>query len=143
MNESDCELCTVPGGRTVFSDAWLRVVAVGEAEYPGFMRVIWNRHVRELTDLDAAERDRLMRAVFTVEDQMRRLLRPHKMNVASLGNVTPHLHWHLIPRYEDDPHFPGPIWAARQRAPVQARLNERRALLPELEQAVAAKLAAG
>lgn len=141
MNDSNCELCTSPGGRTVYSDTWLRVIAVGETDYPGFMRVIWNRHVRELTDLDPAERDRLMRAVFTAEDQMRRLLQPHKMNVASLGNVTPHLHWHLIPRYEDDPHFPGPVWAARQRDPVQARLEERRALLPALERAIAVALA--
>lgn len=141
MSHSHCELCKEPGGRLVFDDGKVRVVAVDEPDYPGLMRVVWNRHVRELTDLAPAERERLMRAVFAVEDQMRQLLRPHKMNVASLGNVTPHLHWHLIPRYEDDPHFPGPIWAARQRAPVEARLDERRALLPALEQAVAAALA--
>ena len=141
MSHSYCELCKEPGGRLVFDDGNVRVVAVDEPDYPGLMRVVWNRHVRELTDLAPAERERLMRTVFAVEDQMRQLLRPHKMNVASLGNVTPHLHWHLIPRYEDDPHFPGPIWAARQRAPVEARLDERRALLPALEQAVAAALA--
>ena len=139
----NCELCAGAGGRIVWSNDDLRVVAVEEAVYPGFMRVIWNRHVRELTDLAPAERERLMRAVFTVEEQMRQHLRPHKMNVASLGNVTPHLHWHLIARHEDDPHFPGPIWAARQRDPVQARLEERRALLPVLERAVAAALTAG
>ncbi len=142
MTHSHCELCKGPGGRLVFDDGSVRVVAVDEPDYPGFMRVIWNRHVRELTDLASSERERLMRAVFTVEDQMRRLLRPHKMNVASLGNVTPHLHWHLIPRYEDDPHFPGPIWAARQRSIDTIRLTERRELLPALERAIAAALAA-
>jgi diadenosine tetraphosphate (Ap4A) HIT family hydrolase len=42
------------------------------------------------------------------------------VNLASLGNITPHLHWHVIPRFADDPHFPNPIWAARIRAPVAA-----------------------
>jgi diadenosine tetraphosphate (Ap4A) HIT family hydrolase len=38
------------------------------------------------------------------------------MNLASLGNMTPHVHWHVIPRFEDDRHYPGPIWAAPKRA---------------------------
>jgi diadenosine tetraphosphate (Ap4A) HIT family hydrolase len=37
------------------------------------------------------------------------------MNLASLGNMTPHLHWHVIPRWRDDRHFPGPIWGSPQR----------------------------
>lgn len=139
--EPDCDLCTGIGGRLVWNGEEMRVVAVDEAEYPGFMRVIWNHHVRELTDLTPAERDRLMRVVFFVEDRIRRHLSPHKMNVASLGNVTPHVHWHLIPRFAHDPHFPGPIWAARQREADRSRLDETRLLLPTLEQDLAAALA--
>ena len=52
-----------------------------------------------------------MRAVFAVEGALRASLSPHKMNVASLGNLTPHLHWHVIPRFKDDPAFPKPVWA--------------------------------
>ncbi len=37
------------------------------------------------------------------------------LNLASFGNVVPHLHWHLIPRYLDDRHFPQPVWGPRQR----------------------------
>jgi diadenosine tetraphosphate (Ap4A) HIT family hydrolase len=39
---------------------------------------------------------------------------PDKINLASLGNVVPHLHWHVIPRFADDPHFPNPVWGVRQ-----------------------------
>jgi diadenosine tetraphosphate (Ap4A) HIT family hydrolase len=53
--------------------------------------------------------------VFALEAALRELLRPDKINLASLGNMTPHLHWHVIPRFRDDPHFPNPIWGARQR----------------------------
>ena len=140
--QPECDLCTGVGGRHIWGGEDMRVVAVDEAEYPGFMRVIWHRHVRELTDLAPAERDRLMRVVFLVEDRIRHHLSPHKMNVASLGNVTPHVHWHLIPRFASDPHFPGPIWAAPQRAADRSRIDQTRSLLLALEQDLAAALAA-
>jgi diadenosine tetraphosphate (Ap4A) HIT family hydrolase len=63
------------------------------------------------------------------------------MNLASLGNVTPHLHWHVIARYADDAQFPGPIWAARQRTTDAATLAARRARLPALDTALRAALA--
>jgi diadenosine tetraphosphate (Ap4A) HIT family hydrolase len=43
-------------------------------------------------------------------------MRPDKINLASLGNMTPHLHWHVIPRHAGDRHFPRPIWAEPLRA---------------------------
>jgi diadenosine tetraphosphate (Ap4A) HIT family hydrolase len=55
-------------------------------------------------------------SVFAVELALRATLRPHKLNLASLGNVTPHLHWHVVPRFPADPHFPDPVWTAPRRA---------------------------
>ncbi len=108
-----CELCDGSGGEELFRDAKLRVVAVtgSEAHYRGFCRVIWNAHVKELTDLAREDRNRFMDAVYRVETALRSSLNPDKMNVASLGNVTPHLHWHVIPRFKSDVAFPKPIWA--------------------------------
>lgn len=131
-----CDLCTLlaapPAGTVIWSDDALSVVAVDEPGYPGFTRVVWNAHVREMTDLPAAERDRVMRAVWAVEAALRDVLAPHKVNVASFGNMTPHVHWHVIPRYADDAHFPNPTWGTRQRDPAAAALAVRTALLPEL-----------
>jgi diadenosine tetraphosphate (Ap4A) HIT family hydrolase len=140
MTALPCELCEGAGGRVIHDDARLRVVAVDDPDYPGFMRVIWNAHVREMTDLSAAERDHFMHAVFAVEQSQRAVMGPHKMNIASLGNMTPHLHWHLIPRFEDDAHFPKPIWAKRQRSPTAASLAARTGQLPALERAALATL---
>ena len=140
MTALPCELCGGAGGRVIHDDGRLRVVAVDDPDYPGFMRVIWNAHVREMTDLSAAERDHFMHAVFAVEQSQRTVMRPHKMNIASLGNMTPHLHWHLIPRFEDDAHFPKPIWAERQRSPTAASLAARTGQLPALERAALATL---
>lgn len=111
----DCELCRTPGGTTVWADARLRVMAIDEPGYAGFCRVVWNNHVAEMSDLDGADRAHCMAVVNTVELVLRETLRPAKINLASLGNLVAHLHWHVIPRFHDDPHFPQPIWAPRQR----------------------------
>ena len=111
-----CELCEQPGGTLVWQGDRCRVVLVEDADYPGFCRVIWNQHVSEMTDLSAPDREHLMATVYTVEAAIREVMKPDKINLASLGNLTPHLHWHVIPRYRHDKHFPQPIWGARQRA---------------------------
>lgn len=90
-----------------------RVVLVDEPDYPGFLRVILNAHVKEMTDLPSIEQAALMRVVFAAEAALREVMQPDKINLASLGNVVPHLHWHVIPRFADDPHFPNPVWGQK------------------------------
>lgn len=118
---SGCAFCAGDGGRVVWRDARCRVV-VADEPFPGFCRVIANAHVREMTDLSPPDRQHLMRVVFGVEAALRARLAPDKMNVASLGNVTPHLHWHVIPRFADDSHFPQPVWGVQQRAAPPRRV---------------------
>ena len=141
MKRAGCELCEADGGRMVLSNAFLRVVLVDEPAFPGFARVIWHAHVREMSDLDDCERARLMRAVFAVERAQRDVLKPAKINLASLGNVTPHLHWHVIARAVDDSHFPQPVWGQRQREPDPARLLEWQALRGRLQARIAEEVA--
>ncbi len=114
-----CELCQQTGGELLWRDSTCRVVLIKDADYAGFCRVIWNAHVREMTDLADAERQHCMRVVLAVEQALRNVLKPYKINLASLGNMTPHLHWHVIPRYAHDAHFPYPVWGERQRAAPQ------------------------
>ena len=135
-----CKLLAAPGSALIWSDDQLSVVAVDEAEYPGFTRVVWNAHVKEMTDLSAAERNRVMDAVWAVESAQRAVLSPEKINVASFGNMTPHVHWHVIPRYLDDAHFPNPTWAVAQRSSAPDVLAVRRALLPALHAAIVERL---
>lgn len=110
-----CELCEQNGGEVIYRNDFLRVVLVDDADYPGYCRVICNDHIKEMTDLIPAQRSRLMMTVCQVEQVIREVLNPDKINLASLGNMTPHLHWHVIPRYRDDKHFPNPIWGAAMR----------------------------
>ena len=110
-----CVFCDPRGESVIWSDARCRVLQVTDTPFAGFCRVVWNDHIAEFSDLDERDRNHVMRVVAAVERSLRTALSPHKMNVASLGNQTPHLHWHVIPRYRDDSHYPNPIWAAPQR----------------------------
>ena len=127
LTVSSCELCDSAGGEPLWQDELCRVVLVEDRDYPGFCRVILNRHVREMTDLDAETRQRLMRVVFAVEQVLRQLMQPAKINLASLGNMTAHLHWHVIPRFADDKHYPGSVWGEVRR-PGTPRPVDRGAL---------------
>jgi len=135
----DCELCAAPGGELLWENAFCRVVrvtgAAGKA-FPGFCRVVWQRHVAEMSLLAASEARHVMDVVLATERALRRIVQPDKINLASLGNLVPHLHWHVIPRWHDDSHFPAPIWAAAQRTgivrPVPTNADLLHALNAEL-----------
>lgn len=111
-----CILCESDGGEILWADERCRVILIDDADYPGFCRVVWYRHAAEMTDLSDAERSHLMTVVFACEQVLRAVLRPLKINLASLGNITPHLHWHVIPRYRTDRSFPDPVWSPPRRA---------------------------
>mgnify|MGYP000938027535 CR=1 FL=1 len=136
LREPGCELCalSVP---VVWAGDKFSVIVVDDAGYPGFCRVIWRDHVREMSDLSQEDRLLLNDAVFKVEQAVREVMQPLKVNVASLGNVVPHLHWHVIPRYADDAHFPAPVWAQAVRETDPDILAARRALSNQLGAAIA------
>ncbi|HUW98156.1 MAG TPA: HIT family protein [Acidiferrobacter sp.] len=143
MSHSDgCPLCGLDPAEALWFDAHCLVV---RAEIPGighFCRVVWRAHVQEMTDLNRLEQHHLLDVVLAVETVLRAALRPTKMNIASLGNQVPHLHWHVIPRFFDDPFFPDSVWTAPHRAPrgretlsedaLRVRLHEMLRLLPKL-----------
>ena len=133
-----CELCSTIGGDLLWQSPCCRVVRVDDADYPGFCRVIWQEHVREMTDLSTVDRNFLMEIVFAVEATVRAMYAPDKINLASFGNMTPHVHWHVIPRWSDDRHFPQPVWGVEQRLSGTPRPVIS---TPQLAQALAVRLA--
>ena len=132
--KQDCVLCQPSLDEQVVCqhEKW-RVILVDDALYPGFCRVVWQRHAAEMTDLSLPDRKELMGVVLSVEVAVRDVMMPDKVNLASLGNMVPHLHWHVIPRFSDDVHFPESIWGRGQREPDAAILEKRRIRLPELK----------
>jgi diadenosine tetraphosphate (Ap4A) HIT family hydrolase len=130
-----CRLCREEGGALVWSGADCRIVQVSDTSLPGFCRVIWHHHIAEMSALNHAQRNLLMRVVVGVEEIVANTMKPLKINLASLGNQVPHLHWHIIPRYEDDPYFPDSIWSEKHRDTNKVVALKRQAmaeLLPSL-----------
>jgi diadenosine tetraphosphate (Ap4A) HIT family hydrolase len=127
MKQPDCPLCVGPGGVPVFEGPKFRLIRADEAGFPAFYRLVWSDHVSEFSDLAPAERQLCMDAVVLVEQALRAHLHPVKVNLAALGNVVPHLHWHIIARFDWDSRFPAPVWARAQReaAPAQVAIVEQ------------------
>ena len=112
---AQCVLCAQDGGALIWRGEKLRLIRAVEEGFPAFYRVIWNAHAAELSDLSDDDRNLCMRAVAAVERVMRDTLAPTKINLAALGNMVPHLHWHVIARFDWDSHFPASVWANAQR----------------------------
>jgi diadenosine tetraphosphate (Ap4A) HIT family hydrolase len=137
-----CELCREAGGVVLFQSRHWRVVRVQDDAFPAFYRVVWRAHVREWTDLSLACQAEAMGAVDSVERVLRAALAPAKINLASLGNMTPHLHWHVVARFEWDSRWPAPIWAAAAREVVPAPRERLGLALEQLDAQVARAVAA-
>lgn len=130
-----CPLCEAPGGIPIWQGRDLHVVRAQEEGFPAFYRVIWAAHVAEFSDLSSYERTICMDTVATVEHVLRQQLvpTPTKINLAALGNMVPHLHWHVIARYDWDSHYPAPIWAESVRPRSLAQEAQLQAQLPDID----------
>ena len=141
MTNAACPLCEADGGLLVFRNETLRVIQASEAGFPAFYRVVWNRHVAEFSDLSPAERQICMNAVVVVEQVLRDQLQPTKINLAALGNMVPHLHWHVVARFDWDSHFPAPVWAAPQRPVDEAQVAAVASRCGEINRRIAETMA--
>ena len=77
-----------------------------------------------------------MGLVFLVEEAIHHVMKPSKVNLAALGNMVPHIHWHVIPRYKDDAFFPGSAWSVRTQETPKSSLEARKALAKQLPIAI-------
>jgi diadenosine tetraphosphate (Ap4A) HIT family hydrolase len=135
-----CPLCDEAGGRVVLQTARWRLIHASEAGFPAFYRLVWQEHVKEFSQLATADRAASLDVLVAIEQAMLRHLQPDKVNLATLGNAVPHLHWHVIARFAWDTHFPGAVWASPQRSADERRIDEVTARLPALEEELLSSL---
>jgi methyltransferase (TIGR00027 family) len=108
--------------------------------YRGQCQLIFDsRHVARLDQLSQAEWTSFAADLFTAQQAVTRVVSPDHVNIESLGNVVPHLHWHIIPRYVGDPMWGAPVWRVPLDSMADTRLpdEERAALLAQLRKALA------
>lgn len=120
----DCVLCHPQKENVVWKNKDLRVIQVDDPLFPGYFRVIWNKHIAEMSDLTDDERQLLEKVLLTVEKVVREQMQPDKINWAQFGNMVPHLHWHIIARYRDDSHFPESILGLKQRKVAEEKVQQ-------------------
>jgi diadenosine tetraphosphate (Ap4A) HIT family hydrolase len=119
-----CDLCNPCPHEILWQDDFCRVVLLNDVDYPAYCRVELIAHIKEMSDLPPPDRARMMKVVFAVETAMREVIQPDKINLASLGNKTPHVHWHVIPRFVDDKHFPNSHWGEALRPTLQPNTHK-------------------
>lgn len=81
--------------------------------FTGYTLLFTKKHVTELFHLDHIVRSALMEEVSTVAKALHSQFQPDKINYELLGNMVPHMHWHLVPRFVTDPLWPQPIWSKK------------------------------
>ena len=107
---NSCVICNDRFEIIIHTNLVCRVILVDDKYYPGYLQVVLNKHIKELTDLTPSDSKIVFDTIWQTELQLRKIFNPDKINIASLGNMVPHLHWHIIPRFKNDRHFPNSIW---------------------------------
>lgn len=93
--------------------------------YRGRSTLVYDeRHVTRIDELSNAEWIAFAGDLRVAEAGLFRAFEPDHMNVESLGNVMPHMHWHLIPRYKGDPRWGGPVWTTSEEEMPDVRLKD-------------------
>ncbi len=111
---------------------------IGEHQYfPGYSVLLAKDHHREMTDLPPHKAAELFEEMMLVHRAIEQVMKPTKMNLCSLGNVVPHIHWHFFPRYETDPQFKNPPWLQMQHFDsAKVTADSVRELMEKLKTAV-------
>jgi diadenosine tetraphosphate (Ap4A) HIT family hydrolase len=96
-----------------------RLLLMNDARFPWFILVPRRNHIQEIFDLSGAEQPLLWREVTSLTQNLYLALKADKMNVASLGNLVPQLHVHVVARYRNDPAWPEPVWGTPDPLPYE------------------------
>ena len=89
-------------------------IEVEKSEIP-WLKIFPVKKYRELSECDRQTREKLLDTMLLIEIQMIKYYNPKKVNIAMFGNYLPHLHIHVMARFEEDSYFPEPMWGKKQR----------------------------
>jgi len=93
-----------------------------DANHPWLILVPRVENAVEVVDLDASQQAQLMQEIDRASRALQVAVKPHKLNVAALGNVVPQLHIHVIARFHDDIAWPRPVWGMASAQPYSPEL---------------------
>ena len=99
-------------------------IEIEKSEIP-WLKIFTKVEYKELSDLPRELRKKLFDLYDIVEIEMIEYFSPDKINMASIANMLPRVHLHVMARYQNDSYFPNPMWGEKQR---EAKLD-----LPDFE----------
>lgn len=102
--------------------ALCEVRLMDDANHPWLILVPRVENAVEVIDLDTAQQAQLMQEIDRASRALQAAVKPHKLNVAALGNVVPQLHIHVIARFHDDIAWPRPVWGMATAQPYSPEL---------------------
>ncbi len=148
MTSAGCEICERIARFTPDNPYLIAELGTGYAvladnqHYLGYTIFVANQCVLELHDLAADVRSRFLEEMAQVAEAVFRAFTPRKLNYELLGNSVSHLHWHLFPRYADDPNPRWPVWNNEAFLQAQRRTDIDPERLASLRERVQRSLAA-
>jgi len=100
-------------------------IEIEESEIP-WLKIFTQLPYKEMSEVPSEVKFEIYDLLDFIEKEMIAYYKPKKINIASFGNYLPHVHWHIMARFEEDAFFPEPMWGKKQR---EAKLD-----LPDLSQ---------
>ncbi len=89
-------------------------IQIEESEIP-WLKIFTNKELKEFSQCDNKTKEEIFRCLDICEKTMLEYFEPKKINIASFGNYVPHVHFHIMARFEQDSYFPEPMWGKKQR----------------------------
>jgi diadenosine tetraphosphate (Ap4A) HIT family hydrolase len=116
LNGKNCHLCGLQPDANEYKIkiAPLRISTLylfRDQRFRGYCLLVFDRyHATSLVQLSLDEYRAFTEDLRQAGAALEAALRPDHMNYELLGNSGPHLHWHIIPRYRNDPRWGRPVW---------------------------------
>ena len=101
------------------------VLLMNVSNFPWIILVPRSREITELFHLSESEQINYHKETNYLLESMSDVYKSHKMNIASLGNLVPQLHTHIIVRFKDDDAWQNPVWSYKK----MAKYNETQSAL--------------
>ena len=89
-------------------------IEIEESEIP-WLKIFTQTAYKEMSEVPADIKFEIFELLDIIEKEMLAYYKPKKINIASFGNYMPHVHWHIMARFEEDSYFPEPMWGTKQR----------------------------
>lgn len=89
-------------------------IEIEPSEIP-WLKIFTIEDIKEFSQCDKKTKEEIFKYLDIIEKEMLNYFNPKKINIASFGNYVPHVHFHIMARFEEDSFFPEPMWGKQQR----------------------------